>query len=372
MRGYRYEALDGVRGLAAQAVVITHAVEMAFLPLHGPGAAVTGWIGRVSVMTFFALSGFVIATSLGRMAGRDGRFLVPYAVHRVARIAPPLILAIAITFAVGALGRAGLPLLTRTGEPYTMGVLAFLRGITLIFAPNDATFVIDNPLWSLRQEVYLYGVAAFATLAIVGRGAWRAVGIALASGLVLVTANRFFYLQSLALFGAGAGAALLGGHPGLRRLAASRALMPIAGMALAAPLAFVGQPGFVDSMSGWAPFLTYQAALSLPLGLCLLGLATDEAPISRGFAACAGAAAFSYTLYVVHMPILVLVFSLRAHLGWVPGWTGSAATLAAAWLAAQAVAITAARGLERPKPVRAALFRLLGRIGLAGAVSRSA
>lgn len=372
MRGYRYEALDGVRGLAAQAVVFTHVVEMAFLPAHGTGAGVTGWIGRASVMLFFALSGFVIATSLGRLADRDGRHLVPYAVHRVARIAPPLVFAIIVTFAVGALGRAGLPLLTRSGEPYDMGVLAFLRGITLTFAPSDATFVIDNPLWSLRQEVYLYAVAAFASLALVGHGVRRVLGAALAVGLIVVTANRFFYLQSLALFGAGAAAAGFGGQPGLRRIAASPALLPVAGLALAAPLAFVGQPGFVDGMSAWGPFLAYQAALGLPLGLCLLGLAINETSIARGFAACAGAAAFSYTLYVVHMPILVLVFSLRAHLGWAPGWTGSAATLAVAWLAAQVVAITAARSLERPKAARAALFRLLGRIGWTGALSRSA
>ncbi|KQP62081.1 acyltransferase family protein [Methylobacterium sp. Leaf112] len=365
MRGYRYEALDGVRGLAAQAVVLTHAVEMAFLPTHGTGAAITGWIGRVSVMTFFALSGFVIATSLGRMAGRDGRFLVPYAVHRVARIAPPLIFAIALTFAVGILGRAGLPLLTRTGEPYTMGVLAFLRGITLTFAPSDATFVIDNPLWSLRQEVYLYAVAAFATLAIVGRGAWRATGIVLASGLVLVTANRFFYLQSLALFGAGVGAARLGGHPGLRRLAATPVVLPIAGLALGAPLAFAANPGFVDAMSAWGPFLAYQAALGLPLAVALLGLATNEAPAARTFARWEGAASFSYTLYVVHMPILVLVFSVRAHFGWASGRTGDVATFAAAWLVAQAVAIAAARAVERPKPARAALFGALWRLGWA-------
>lgn len=363
MRGYRYEALDGVRGLAAQAVVITHALEMAFLPAHGTGAGITGWIGRVSVMTFFALSGFVIATSLNRTARRDGRFLVPYAVHRVARIAPPLVFAIALTFAVGALGRAGVPLLTRSGEPYTMGLLAFLRGITLTFAPTDATFVIDNPLWSLRQEVYLYAVAAFVALGLVGRGAARALGICLAAGLVIATGNRFFYLQSLALFGAGAACACFGGHPALQRLATARALFPITALALAAPLAFVAQPGFVDAMSAWGPFLAYQAALGLPLALCLLALATDATPVARPFAAFEGAAAFSYTLYVVHMPVLVLVFSLRAHLAWAPGLAGDGATLLVAWIAAQALAVAVARVLERPKPVRAALFRLLGRVG---------
>jgi peptidoglycan/LPS O-acetylase OafA/YrhL len=253
-----------------------------------------------------------------------------------------------------------------------MGLLAFLRGITLTFAPTDATFVIDNPLWSLRQEVYLYAVAAFAALGIVGRGPTRALGFALAAGLVIATGNRFFYLQSLALFGAGAASALLGGHPGLRRLAASPALWPIVALALVAPLVVTANPGFVDAMSAWGPFLAYQAALGLPLALCLLALATDATPIARGFAAFEGTAAFSYTLYVVHMPILVAVFSLRAHLAWMPGWAGDGATLLGAWIVVQAVAIAVARVLERPKPMRAGLFRLLGRVGRGRAASEQA
>lgn len=362
MRGYRYEALDGVRGLAAQAVLVSHALGMAYPRLEAPVAGLVEWAGRLSVMVFFSLSGFVIATSLARLIAEDrGRFVLPYAVHRLARIWPPLILAIVITFAVGAIGHAGLPLLTRTGEPYRLDLIAFLRGITLTFGPGDATFVIDRALWSLRQEVYLYGVAAFAALALVRGGLSRLLYGAVFLGLVTVTADRFFYLQSLALFGAGAGAALFGDR--LRTLAGSRWLWPATAACLVLPLVTVGDAGYVDSLSDHRGLLAYQAALGLPLALCLLALATRDGPATRFFAASRGAAPFSYTLYVIHVPVMTLIFSVRAYHGWVPGAAGTVATLAVAILVTEAVSFLAARLVERPRLFRALLFRGLAATG---------
>ncbi len=359
MRGYRYEALDGVRGIAAQAVLVSHALGMAYPHLEAPVAGVVEWVGRLSVMVFFSLSGFVIATSLSRLIAEDrGRFLVPYAVHRIARIWPPLILAIVVTFAVGAIGHAGLPLLTRTGDHYRLDLIAFLRGITLTFGPGDATFVIDRALWSLRQEVYLYGVAAFAALAIVRRGWVRFAAVALVVALVTITADRFFYLQSLALFSAGAGAALLGAR--LRPLTASSLVWPTTAIFLVLPLATVWDPGYVDALSDHRGLLAYQAALGLPLALCLLQLATEDGRATRFFAAWRGAASFSYTLYVIHVPVMTLLFSLRAFYGWVPGPVGTAVTLVVAIAVTEVVSFAAARLVERPRLFRALLFRLLG------------
>ncbi len=365
MRGYRYEALDGVRGLAAQVVLVSHALGMAFPHLEGFAAGATEWVGRLAVMVFFSLSGFVIATSLTRLIAADRRrFLLPYAVHRIARIWPPLILAIVITFAVGAIGHGGLPLLTRTGEPYRLDLIAFLRGITLTFGPGDATFVIDRALWSLRQEVYLYGVAAFAALAIVGRGGWRILGALAVLALVAVTANRFFYLQSLALFTAGAGAALFGGDSRLRALAGSGLLWPATILALLVPLAFAGAPGFIDAQSEHPAFLAYQAALGLPFALCLLRLATREGTDARVFEGLSGTAAFSYTLYVIHVPVMTLIFSLRADMEWAPGLGGTLATFAIALALTEALSFGAALVVERPRFFRAVLFRALSLAGL--------
>ncbi|WP_375465615.1 acyltransferase family protein [uncultured Methylobacterium sp.] len=371
MRGYRYEALDGVRALAAQTVFVSHALGMAFFSVPSPGAAAAEWFGRVSVMAFFSLSGFVIATSLSRLVASEGsRFGFAYAVHRLARIWPPLVLAIVLTFAVGWLGHHGVTLATKTGEPYRLDAAAFLRGITLTFAPGDATFVIDRALWSLRQEVYLYGVAALAALVLTGRGPRRWLPALAILGLIAATAGRFFYLQSLALFCAGAGAALLGGDARLRTLAGSAWIAPLTLALLAAPLAFVAAPGFIDAMSENGAFLAYQAALGLPLALLLLRLATHDGPAGRGLGRGTRAAAFSYTLYVIHVPVMTLVFSLRAHLGLAPGLAGTVATLLLAMAVAEAASWAAARVVERPRLFRRLLFRLLGATGLAQPAAR--
>ena len=363
--GYRYEALDGVRALAAQVVIVTHGLAMAYFPVHSPGAAAAEWFGRLSVMVFFSLSGFVIATSLQRLVASEGtRFGLPYAVHRLARIWPPLALAILVTFAVGWLGQNGLSLLTKTGEPYRLDLVAFLRGLTLTFAPGDATFVVDRALWSLRQEVYLYAVAAFATLALVGRPLWRVLGGIAVLALVSVTAGRFFYLQSLCLFAAGAAAAYCGGNQRLRALASAPWLPPLVVAAMLAPVAFVGDPGFIDAMSEGRGFLAYQAALGLPLALLLLRLATGEGLGSRAFAGAAPAAGFSYTLYVIHVPVMTLVFSLRAHLSLMPGVAGDTATLLVALAVAEVFSWAAALLVERPRLFRRALFRALSASGL--------
>lgn len=374
VRGYRYDALDGVRGLAAQVVLVCHGLGMTALsPAHSPAAAANEWLGRASVMVFFSLSGFVIATSLSRLIAQDRRgFLLPYAVHRLARIWPPLILAITVTFAVGALGHAGLPLLTMTGDPYRLDWIAFLRGITLTFGPGDATFVIDRALWSLRQEVYLYVIAALAAVSLVGRGFWRIAAGAAACAMIAATADRFFYLQSLVLFSAGAGAALFGGMPRLRALARAPWVAPVTILLWLAPLGFVGVPGYVDAMSNDPAFLAYQALIGLPLSLALLGLALDEGAVSRSLAALRGLASFSYTLYVIHVPVMTLIFSLRAHAGLVPGMSGDVATLVAALALAQGVAYAAALFVERPRFFRALLFSALGRIGLARPVQPAA
>lgn len=374
MRGYRYEALDGVRGLAAQVVVVSHALGLALFPIHSPGAAAAEWFGRIAVMVFFSLSGFVIATSLSRLIAADrARFVVPYAVHRLARIWPPLVLAIVVTFAVGALGQSGLPLLTKTGEPYRLDAIAFLRGITLTFGPGDATFVIDRALWSLRQEVYLYAVAALAALALVGRGPLRVLAGATVVAMIAATVDRFFYLQSLALFAAGAGAALFGGAPRLRALADSPLVGPLTIGLWLAPLGFVGHAGFIDAMSDAPLFLVYQAAIGLPLALVLLGLATGDRPAARGLARLSDLAGFSYTLYLIHVPVMTLVFSLRAHLGLMPGLAGTLAMVAVAILVAEAVSYAASLVVERPRFFRALLFRALDRAGLSrGAVPSAA
>jgi len=87
-------ALDGLRGLAATAVVIAHALDAVAMPLplrsllvESPLALIFN--GSPAVQIFFVLSGFVLAASLER--GRALIDLAQFYVKRVFRIHPPYV-----------------------------------------------------------------------------------------------------------------------------------------------------------------------------------------------------------------------------------------------------------------------------------------
>ena len=86
----RFDALDGLRAIAAVIVVFFH--------LGGPTTAfLSGWIG---VHIFFVVSGFLITTLLLREKDRTGRISLPaFYLRRIFRIMPLYYLALALTVA---------------------------------------------------------------------------------------------------------------------------------------------------------------------------------------------------------------------------------------------------------------------------------
>lgn len=98
----RVPALDGLRGLAATIVVISHSYNALTIPIEvrreltsGPLALLFSSAGAVQI--FFVLSGFVLAGAVERSPGGVGtiRFLV----RRVARIHPPYLFALGFAWA---------------------------------------------------------------------------------------------------------------------------------------------------------------------------------------------------------------------------------------------------------------------------------
>ena len=100
--GQRLAALDGLRGMAALAVVVRHTFGAIAMPLdvrhafvEGPLGVLTNAMGAVHV--FFVLSGFVLAASLGRGRGLSG--VIQFYVKRVFRIYPPYVAALLAAWA---------------------------------------------------------------------------------------------------------------------------------------------------------------------------------------------------------------------------------------------------------------------------------
>jgi peptidoglycan/LPS O-acetylase OafA/YrhL len=149
-----YELLDGLRGLAAMAVVGSH-----LGVLH---------IGHSPVMMFFVLSGYCITAS-AEASRRTGLSVRQFLWRRLRRIYPPYLCAIAF-FACTRLLKAAL------GGPNTLARpaidwiqnLTMTQGVTMLFTPGVGP--VDNPtlvvaaFWTLGYELQFYLVIGLCML----------------------------------------------------------------------------------------------------------------------------------------------------------------------------------------------------------------
>jgi peptidoglycan/LPS O-acetylase OafA/YrhL len=301
--------LDGVRGLAALFVVVNHVFLRAFpgYPVdHAPLWA--GWFiyGRFAVVVFIVLSGFSLALSPARQGWRlDG--VSRFARRRALRILPPYYAALALSLAVAWL------IVPPPGQGMPNGQSVVVNGLlvqNLVSAPAPA-----QSFWSIAVEAQLY--VLFPLLLLVVRR-WGATVMVATVTLVVATVGILgphvarldvFVIQSppdlAALFALGVVSA------GIVSASAARRSWPWAGLALAAAapvLAVIGWRGSV-----WTLDHLFWVDLALgPAVACLLGaLATGHpAPLLRLLDArpIRDLGASSYSLYLTHGPIVVVVY----------------------------------------------------------------
>jgi peptidoglycan/LPS O-acetylase OafA/YrhL len=128
----RNRRLDGVRGLAATAVIFYHAIlhmdrdlveRVLPLPIQDAASlrdfltklALMVFDGQAAVMIFFVLSGLVLHQSLQRETQRSGPAICArFTIHRLFRILPAVIVCMLIAYLISALYR----LVGLTGFPY--------------------------------------------------------------------------------------------------------------------------------------------------------------------------------------------------------------------------------------------------------------
>ncbi|MGE2728576.1 acyltransferase family protein [Mycolicibacterium vaccae] len=142
----RLWALDGLRGLAALAVVAYHYLDRGphLYPQLGQSYSWIEW-GKYGVQLFFIISGFVIFDSV--RASTSTRFLV----NRAIRLYPAYWLAVLLTFIVVSL--YGLP-----GRETTLPVALF--NLTMLEGFFGVPYV-DGAYWTLAVELAFYAVIVF-------------------------------------------------------------------------------------------------------------------------------------------------------------------------------------------------------------------
>ncbi|HJU44948.1 MAG TPA: acyltransferase [Vicinamibacterales bacterium] len=178
MRRINFQNLDALRGLLAVYVAIGHCrwllwaghSEWLAAP-HQPWEAIPAYAsaafryGREAVMVFFVLSGFFIHYQAARIDRRPGTATAFYR-RRWHRLAPPYYVALAVTLILDAIGRTWWPVLyqARTGDAlldetfarggYTTASVA--PAFVLLPSSLGRDFGSNGPLWSLAYEAVYY------------------------------------------------------------------------------------------------------------------------------------------------------------------------------------------------------------------------
>ncbi|MEH3122697.1 MAG: acyltransferase [Sphingomonas phyllosphaerae] len=301
----RFDLLQVLRGLAALWVVLFHAwtlqsIRTLYAALPAPVREILFDDGRGGVAVFFVLSGFVIAHSLwGKQV--DGRYAGTFAIRRSLRLDPAYWLsipvAVAAAAAVAMVHREPLPLPT----PGTViGHLFYLQ--ELLGLPQ-----IQIVYWTLTYEVQFY------ILTLLGAWAWcraqaggpavrRAAWLLPAAFILAAIASslgdqhwvpRGIFLNFWFAFAAGA----LAYAAGWRRTGA----VPAVALAVIAAIALWRAP-------------QTQEVFNTPAMLTAIGLygASRAGWLGAGGRQrwLIGLGAISYSLYLVHFPILVLSGSI--------------------------------------------------------------
>lgn len=303
----RVDALDGLRGLAILAVLLSHLVVYSAPPGEAPSLLRLAEFCSHGVDLFFALSGFLIFTGLRQTRGRAG-WWGDFWRRRCAKILPLYAGLLLLVFAVLP------PLLNATGfagKPAAQAAVTAHWPWYAVFGSNALNFIegrFVNPavdvVWSLAVEVQFYLVVALLFAARPDGGS-RRFWLGLALGAVALrcalVAGGATWVQVLVCtparldaFAAGAlVAAMPGGLPNAARL------VGFAGLIMSPPFLW-SRESVWDQTVGYAWIALGCAALldeaRRPAEVSWLARVLAARPLRA-------LGAISYALYLTHLPL---------------------------------------------------------------------
>lgn len=305
--GGQVPGLDGLRGLAALYVVLFHCRLLAFPGFPGnSGPSWLGWLmyGRLAVVFFLVLSGFSLAISPARDGWRQGgvtRFLR----RRAWRILPPYWAALALSVVIGYLVVPA----SHHGPPNVRTVLVYglvAQDVLTARTPNGA-------FWSIAVEAELY--LLFPLLLLVRR---RLGALFLVVGVTLLVVLRGLLTQGASpvegdnwltpdlapAFVAGlAGAGIFVARERVRRL-------PWHWLAALSALPVMSLMAFQGSRWTVRHYFWVDLAVAPAMVMFLAAIATGRPAFLIRLLATRpmrGLGDFSYSLYLVHLPIVMVV-----------------------------------------------------------------
>ncbi len=317
-------SLDGLRGLLAVYVLAGHSRWLLWTGHANWTRQPHAWwenilayasaslrYGHEAVMVFFVLSGFFIhlRTSQQLAYDKEVKFNASdYFARRIHRLIPPYALALLLTLVVDAFGHHFWPVLYegRTGDALLdsnvankgYSAAAVIPALLLLPVGLGKDFGSNGPLWSLGFEAVYYAVyPLWLRLRLtIGRAAF--VVVAILSPLAFLLAAKGFLFNVVGhyyLWIAGAGCA---------ELVCRRRLPQWVGLGLLVVL-LGGILGRVLFNSAW---LLLVVNLALGVGaVAVFGLLPKHWSKSRLFRVWEFLGIRSYTIYICHFPLLVLL-----------------------------------------------------------------
>ncbi len=301
----RVHALDGLRGVAALAVVVFHVFLFTDLTEPTRAALLATPLGLLAngpgaVHVFFVLSGYVLAIALSRddAPGRVPRFYV----RRVFRIHPAYMVAVLFAWVAS----SGYPLLRSPGAgPSCFHVPGALLPRALVFPSIAFGQLLVG--WSLYVELAMSLV--FPLLFLVARRLHPLVAIAVAASLLIDFDGRPSFLRFALDFALGASLYLererVARRMGRLPAAGKFAVLVAAALLLQAPFALAA---LQTGTTGIEPVPSTRSIVLMGMGSALLVASSlyiaplarfFEAPLARFFGR------ISYSLYLVHFTVLL-------------------------------------------------------------------
>jgi peptidoglycan/LPS O-acetylase OafA/YrhL len=305
----RIETIDALRGLAVLIVTLMHGREILWIGMRpylhshpfdvSPSSLLAYALapliyGAIGVSLLFVLSGYVIHRSVSGLLDTPGfRFATgAFFKRRLIRIYPTLVLAVIVTLMCDATTRTYVnhPQAGDTGLASLTWTLLALQGI----AANP--FGSNSPLWSLAVEIQFYAIYPLALILRrrIGMDAMLAVAVGVSVGGALMLGPRDILAFPQFYVAWWAGAYIADREKAGLALPRHWRLFSLASLAAgcASYTLHFCNLGIVLWGIGLAPILSYLIEREFFI------LTANEALKTLG--------RFSYTLYAVHFPILVL------------------------------------------------------------------
>lgn len=307
------QQLDTVRWIAAFLVLFAHAYQILFSSPSFLLLSFVSVLSQLSVMVFFVLSGFLIFKSIGSNVKRNNNFVFKkYMLDRFFRLFPPLFLCLML----GAFLYFMAPLLFPSGsheflvfdnvaltkDKYDFSMTDFFGTLLFLNGFFTNTISVNGSLWSLSFEFWFYVLAGLLALGRKYYGVYLALIL-----MVLLSLINFKFLVLSSVWLSGFFVSFLHDHR-LRFKSISWVCFFIAAfLTTFFVFLFIKDTSQLDSILNLNHRLVTLVGLSggVFFSVTLHLLLNEQLEL---FVFKPSYSSFSYTLYVVHYPILLFSY----------------------------------------------------------------